>query len=56
MNALKAEPRAVDLRAQAPYFYGLAVRMLELMEEEELVEVLMRVRMTGVLGGCCGCR
>lgn len=44
MNALKADPRTVDLRAQAPHFYALAARMLELFEEEEMVEILTEVR------------
>lgn len=41
LNALKADPRTVDLRSQAPHFYSLAVRMLELFEEEGLVDVLL---------------
>ncbi|KAL1973389.1 hypothetical protein VTN31DRAFT_6024 [Thermomyces dupontii] len=40
MNALKADPRTVDLRALAPHFYGLGVRILELFEEEEMVDIL----------------
>jgi GINS complex subunit 3 len=40
LNALRAEPRSVDIRAQAGWFYGLGERMLELFEEEELIEVL----------------
>ncbi|KAH8697594.1 putative GINS complex subunit Psf3 [Talaromyces proteolyticus] len=40
MNALKADPRTVDLRAQAPHFYSLGVRILELFEEEEMGDVL----------------
>jgi hypothetical protein len=44
MNALKAEPRTVDLRSLAPHFYRLAVRILELFEEEEMVEILTEVR------------
>ncbi|KAJ6090150.1 hypothetical protein N7486_008965 [Penicillium sp. IBT 16267x] len=40
MNALKADPRTVDLRALAPHFYNLSERILELFEEEELVDVL----------------
>lgn len=44
MNALKADPRTVDIRAQAPHFYGLGARMLELFEEEEIVEILTDVR------------
>ena len=44
MNALKADPRTVDLRALAPYFYSLGVRILELFEEEEMVDILSDVR------------
>ena len=43
MNALKADPRTVDLRSLAPHFYSLSERILELFEEEELVEVLSNV-------------
>ncbi|OJD23222.1 DNA replication complex GINS protein psf3, partial [Blastomyces percursus] len=41
LNALKADPRTVDLRSLAPHFYRLGVRMLELVEAEEMVDVLM---------------
>ena len=44
MNALKADARTVDLRAQAPHFYTLAARILELFEEEEMVDILTEVR------------
>ncbi|KAF9888021.1 DNA replication protein [Aspergillus nanangensis] len=40
LNALKADPRTVDLRAQAPHFYNLSEQILELFEEEEMVEIL----------------
>ena len=43
MNALKAEPRTVDLRALAPHFYTLGERILEIFEEEEMVDVLIAV-------------
>jgi hypothetical protein len=43
INALKADPRTVDLRSLAPHFYGLGARILELFEEEEMVEVLSEV-------------
>lgn len=43
MNALRADPKSLDLRAQAQWFYGLGERMLELFEEEETVEVLTDV-------------
>ena len=40
VNALKADPKTVQIRTQAPHFYGLGARMLELFDEEELVEIL----------------
>ncbi|KAL3426742.1 DNA replication complex GINS protein psf-3 [Phlyctema vagabunda] len=42
MNALKADPKSVDLRALAQHFYGLGTRILELFEEEEICDVLMQ--------------
>jgi len=44
LNALKADPKTVDLRALALHFYGLGARILELFEEDEMVEVLTDVR------------
>lgn len=41
-NALIADPKSVDVRAQASHFYGLAARMLDLFEEDELTELLLR--------------
>lgn len=43
MNALRADPKSVELRAQAQFFYGLAERMLYLFDEEEMVEILTDV-------------
>jgi len=43
MNALKADPRTLDLRALAPHFYNLSERILELFEEEDMVDVLSDV-------------
>lgn len=43
MNALKADPHTVDLRALAPNFYSLSERILELFEEEDMVDVLSDV-------------
>ena len=43
LNALKADPKTVDLRALAPHFYGLGARILELFEEEEMVDILTDV-------------
>jgi GINS complex subunit 3 len=51
MNALKADPKSVDLRSLAANFYGLAERILELFEEEEVCDVLLeswRVRASEV--------
>jgi len=49
INALKADPKTVDLRAQAPHFYALGARILDLFEDEDVVDVLLDVRnsMTG---------
>jgi len=52
LNALKADPRTVDLRALAPHFYSLGARILELFEEEEMIEVLSDVSCRAQ--GCCG--
>lgn len=43
MNALKADPRTIDLRSLAPHFYNLSERILELFEEEEMVDILTDV-------------
>lgn len=43
MNALKADPQTVDLRALAPHFYNLGARILELFEEDDMVDVLSEV-------------
>ena len=44
VNALKADPRTIDLRSQAPHFYDLGARILELFEGDEIVDVLIEVR------------
>ncbi len=41
INALKADPKSVDLRALAQNFYGLGARWLELFAEEDVCDVLM---------------
>ena len=41
MNALKADPKSVDLRGLAQHFYGLGERILELFEEDDVCDVLM---------------
>ena len=46
INALKADPKTVDLRAQATHFYALGARILELFEEDGLADVLIEVRST----------
>ncbi|KAI9730769.1 MAG: DNA replication protein [Claussenomyces sp. TS43310] len=40
MNALKADPKSVDLRAQAQNFFALGARILELFEEDTILHVL----------------
>lgn len=47
LNALKADPNSVDLRAQAPFFYALGARILELFEDDEVVDVLIEVSLNG---------
>ncbi|KAK7748166.1 DNA replication protein [Cytospora paraplurivora] len=46
VQALKADPRAVPLRAQSTHFYGLATRLMDLFEERELDSVLRRTFVT----------
>lgn len=46
VNALRADPKSVDVRAQAQWFYGLGERMLELFDDEELTEILTDVSST----------
>jgi GINS complex subunit 3 len=43
-NALKADPKSVDLRQQAQHFYALGCRMLELFDEEAMADILDDVR------------
>ena len=43
INALKASPQSVDLRAQSPHFYALGARVLELFDDEEVADVLLDV-------------
>lgn len=43
LNALRADPKSVDIRAQAQWFYGLSERMLDLFEEEETVATVIDV-------------
>lgn len=43
LNALKADPKTVDLRAQAQHFYNLGARILELFDEEEMIDILSDV-------------
>ena len=47
INALKADPKTLDLRALAPHFYALGARMLELFEEDDVGDVLNDVRAFG---------
>jgi hypothetical protein len=45
INALEADPKSVDLRAQAPHYYALGARMLDLFDDDAMVEVLLTVRL-----------
>ncbi|KAI4163176.1 MAG: hypothetical protein LQ342_003304 [Letrouitia transgressa] len=40
LNALRADPRTVDLRAIEPYFYEGVVRLLDLFEEDEIGDLV----------------
>lgn len=40
-NALKADPRSVDLRAQSTHFYAFAIKFLEWTEREDLLEIII---------------
>ncbi|KAF7503978.1 DNA replication protein [Endocarpon pusillum] len=40
VNALKADPKTVELRSQAQHFYNLGARIMELFEGEEMIDVL----------------
>jgi len=40
LNALKADPRTVELRALAPHFYAMGAHMIESLNDDELLEVL----------------
>ncbi len=54
LNALKADPRTVDLRSLATHFYSLGARALELFEDEdeEMVGVLSEVSSAPRLSYC----
>lgn len=43
IHALEADPKSVDLRAQAPHYYALGAKILELFEEDQIVEILLTV-------------
>jgi GINS complex subunit 3 len=43
MNALRADPKSVDVRAQAQRFYALGEKMLDLFDDEEVAETLSDV-------------
>ena len=53
INALKADPKTVDVRAQAPHFYALGSKILELFEDEDVVDVLLDAsRIFSMFLGC----
>lgn len=43
INALKADPKTVDLRAQAPHFYALGARIMELFDDRAVLDTLVNV-------------
>lgn len=46
IQALKADPRAVQLRQRSMNFYALATRLMDLFEEQELDDVLRKTFVT----------
>ena len=53
VNALKADPKTVDLRAQAPQYYSLGAKILDLFEDEDLADVLIEVCTTLPVRASC---
>lgn len=43
INALKADPKTVDLRGQAPHFYALGARIMDLFEDQDVLDTLVGV-------------
>ena len=43
INALKADPKSVDLRAQAPHFYALGAKIMDLFDDDHVTGVLLDV-------------
>ncbi|KAL9115187.1 MAG: hypothetical protein Q9227_000981 [Pyrenula ochraceoflavens] len=41
LNALRADPLTVDLRALSPHFYSLAMRCFDLFDDDEVVGVML---------------
>jgi len=41
INALKADPKTVDLRAQALHFYSLGARIMELFDDQDVLDTLL---------------
>ncbi|KEF57525.1 DNA replication complex GINS protein psf3 [Exophiala aquamarina CBS 119918] len=41
INALKADPKSVDLRVQAPHFYALGARIMDLFEDQDVLDTLV---------------
>lgn len=43
IHALEADPKSVDLRAQAPHFYALGAKIMDLFDDDYVTEVLLNV-------------
>ncbi|KIV97895.1 hypothetical protein PV10_01595 [Exophiala mesophila] len=41
INALRADPKTVDLRAQAPHFYALGSKIMELFDDPDVLDTLV---------------
>jgi hypothetical protein len=53
INALKADPKTVDLRAQAPHFYALGARIMERFEDRAVLDALLDVsRLFSIIRYC----
>jgi GINS complex subunit 3 len=52
INALKADPKTVELRSQAQHFYNLGARTMELFEGEEMIDVLTDVSARNTSANC----
>lgn len=43
INALRADPKTVDLRAQAAHFFALGSKIMELFDDPDVLDTLVNV-------------